>query len=716
MKPDLNPGLSILSRRFVLRLGLLLITGGVVLLSLISPIAIRPSSYIFNVGDVVSQDITAPYNLNFVSNELTNQALNQADQAIQAVYLPVDPSVTRRQIERLKIIINFISTVRADTYSNVSQKKADLNNFSDVSLSDDLINKIIGLSDARWQTIAQETPSVLEQVMRNTIRESNLEDAKRSISTLISFSIPQDQTIIITDLVSLFIVPNSLYSAELTAQARKDARDAVKPVQQNFLVGESIVRRGQIITPLIYEVLGHYGLLQQQGELQNILAASSIVLILTFITGLYFSRRKLSLIQDARSLIVIACLFILFLFGARYVIPNRAIVPYLFPLGAFGFTVGSLFNLEVGVVLSLILSILAAFNLPNALDLTVFYITSSFLGIIVLGKGQRVINFFWAGLSIGVAGSLVILAYRLTDSISDWIGIATLIGASFINGLASASLTLLFQFLFAQLLGVATAMQLLDLSRPDHPLLQFLLRNAPGTYQHSLQVSNLAEQAAEAIGADSLLVRVGCLYHDVGKATNPSFFVENQVPGKLNPHDDMAPEISAATIIRHVGDGVQLAKKHRIPSRIQDFMREHHGSNLTRYQYIRAVQAAGNDPTLVDKNKFRYPGPRPRTRETALLMLADGCEARSRAELPKDAEELAKVVRSVFEYLQQESQLDETVLTLRDLHRVQESFIKTLKNTYHPRIQYPVLQQNPPDSESQPETSLPSANNLKETT
>jgi putative nucleotidyltransferase with HDIG domain len=299
----------------------------------------------------------------------------------------------------------------------------------------------------------------------------------------------------------------------------------------------------------------------------------------------------------------------------------------------------------------------------------------------------------------------IILAYRLQDSVTDWIGLTTLIGAGILNGLASASLTLLFQFIFAQLLGVTTSMQLLDLSRPDHPVLQNLLRNAPGTYQHSLQVSNLAEQAAEAINADSLLVRVGCLYHDIGKINNPPFYVENQVPGKINSHDDMDPAISAATIIRHVSDGVQLARKYRIPQRIQDFIREHHGTTLTRYQYTRAVQAAGNNPEFVNAEIFRYPGPRPRSRETAILMLADGCEARARAELPKDDDELRTTIFKVFDYVQREGQLDDTVLTLKDLHKVQESFVNTLKNTYHPRIPYPELKQPEPPLPPQPPES-----------
>ncbi len=681
----------IFSRRVILRVGLLVLTGLATLVLLALPIAIRPSSYQLKVGDVSSQDIQAPYETSFDSAYQTAQAQNDAEASVQPVYLPADPAIARAQIEHLRVVLEYISSVRYDNYASQVQKISDLSNITNFELSQDTIDRILSLNEARWQVVQTEALSVLERVMRNTIRAGDVAENQNSIPSLISYTIPQDQAAIIDEIVAQFIVPNSLYSEEQTLLAQQAAREAVKPVVRSYATGEIIVRRGQVITPQIYETLQVYNLVKAQDGIQSLTAVCALVLVSTVFVGLYFSRRQVMPLNDARSLILISLLFLVFLTGARIVIPNRAIIPYLFPLSAFGLTVASLYNTEVGLILSFLLSILAGYNLSNSLDLTIFYVIGSFFGILVLGKGRRIANFFWSGLSIGAAGTAVILAYRLPDSITDWIGLATLIGAGFLNGLASASLTLLFQFIFAQILGVTTSMQLLDLSRPDHPLLQTLLRNAPGTYQHSLQVANLAEQASEAIGADALLVRVGCLYHDVGKVAFPSFFVENQVPGEIDSHDDIDPALSAATIIQHVVDGVMLAKKYRIPQRIQDFIREHHGTMTTRYQYIRALQAVGNDPAAVESSKFRYPGPGPRSRETAILMLADGCEARARAEHPKDDEELRIVIQKVFEFVQKEGQLDDTALTMGDLHKLQESFFATLKNIYHPRIQYPEL-------------------------
>ncbi|HUM27976.1 MAG TPA: HDIG domain-containing protein, partial [Anaerolineales bacterium] len=344
---------------------------------------------------------------------------------------------------------------------------------------------------------------------------------------------------------------------------------------------------------------------------------------------------------------------------------------------------------EAGLVISIPLCLLAAYGLPNTIDLAPYYLLSSLVGLLVLGPVRRFWGFVRAGIAISLTGLVVLLAYRLPFFTPDLLGVFQFIGVVSFAGFAAASVTLLLQYLLAQTLGLTTAFQLLDISRPDFPLLQFFLRNAPGTYQHSLQVANLAEQAAEKIGADPLLTRVGAQFHDIGKALNPTFFIENQIPGSVNKHHDIAPEESAATIIRHVTDGIQLAKKYRLPGRLHDFILEHHGTLITRYQYNQAMEAANGDVTRVDIENFRYPGPRPNSRETALLMLADATEARARAERPATDDDLRALVRSVIDTVQKFGQLDDTLLTLRDLNLITESFVTTLRGTYHPRIQYP---------------------------
>lgn len=691
-------------RPVTIKVVILVLTSILAFFVLILPETFSEASYPMEVGDVSTQDILAPYSLTFESEILTEQARQVAEEGVAPIYLPTDPSIGRRQVEALRTVLYYISTVRQDGYATQEQKISDLQAISELNLADETVTSILQLSDSRWEAIESEATSVLEQVMRNTLRESDIFSAKRNIPSLIDFSFPQDQANIVVDLVEPFIVPNSLYSAEQTDAAVTEARQSVDPVIRSLIAGETLVRRGQIIRDVDWEALQRYGLIQASNRIENIIGAGVLTILSAVLVGLYFRFRERASGYGMKSILLIALTFLIFLAAGRFLIIDRTILPYIYPLAAFGLTLSIIFNFEVATFLSVILGVMTAYGMPNGLDLTIYYLLPTILGMLTLGKAKRIAAFFGGGLTVGLGGAAIILAYRLPDTVTDWIGIATLAGAALINGLSAAAVTLFLQYVFSQVLGTTTALQLLDTSRPDHPLLQRLLRNAPGTYQHSLQVSNLAEQAAEAIGADGLLVRVGAIYHDCGKSQNPQFFIENQIQEKINPHDDIDPLSSAQTIISHVTDGVELARKYHLPSRIIDFIREHHGTMYTHYQYTQAVKDAGG-PEHVDKSLFTYPGPRPQSRETALLMLADGTEARARAEVPKDEEALRSLIDTVFAFYEQNKQLDDTNLTLKDLQMAKESFYRTLKGTYHPRVKYPALGTKTKPVEKQAEES-----------
>ena len=230
-------------------------------------------------------------------------------------------------------------------------------------------------------------------------------------------------------------------------------------------------------------------------------------------------------------------------------------------------------------------------------------------------------------------------------------------------------------------------MRLIEVSRPDHPLLQRLLREAAGTYHHSLMVANLAEHAAERIGGNALLTRVGAYYHDVGKLTRPYFFAENQVKG-TNPLEQMDPQTSAQVVIAHVADGQKLARRYRLPGRVREFIPGHHGTNWISFFYQRALELA-DDPTTVDENDFHYLGPKPRTKEVALVMLADPCEAAVRARRPSTPEVVGEIIDSIVSRRMDDGQLDECDLTIRDLGLVRDAFASVLRGMFHPRVQYP---------------------------
>ncbi len=669
---------------------LLLIFSVLLFLGLAAPTLISYQDSALREGDVAGQDILAPHAITYVSNVLTERQRDLAENLVAQVYTPADTSVARQQLERLRSALAYITSVRADNYAAREQKLQDLIALEDIQLRQDTMIDLLALSDARWQTVQQETIVVLEQVMRITIRQDRLDEAKRSVPSLVSLSLPEDLAGLVVDLVVPFVVPNSYYDEALTVEARQAARDAVEPVTRSYVTGETIVQRGQIITATIEEALGEFGLLQPGSRWQDLAGAAFLTVLIAGFFGIYI--RRTPLIHDERSIAVFGALFLVFLFGARLIMPGHIVIPYIFPLMAYSLTTAALFGADFALLTMIPLAMAATYGLPNALDLTLYYIFTSIFGVFALRRAQRITSFFWAGGAIVISGVLIIIAFRLPDPATDWVGLSTLAGSAVINGVASASISVLLQFFLAQIIGLITPLQLIELSRPDNPLLQFILRNAPGTYQHSLQVANLAEQAAERINADPLLTRVGALYHDAGKALNPGFFIENQIPGNLNPHDDLDPTVSSSTIVQHITEGVKLARKYRLPKRIQDFILEHHGTLTTRYQYVRAVEAAGGDDSKVDPHGFQYPGPRPQSKETALVMLADGCEARVRAERPRGEDELRSLIREAVAGRLESGELNDTELTLRELDAVVESFTATLRGVYHPRIEYPKLE------------------------
>ncbi|MGZ6347541.1 MAG: HD family phosphohydrolase [Anaerolineales bacterium] len=678
-----------ISLRTLLPILVLICTSVLVYGAIVQPWSLRQISLQLSVGDVASQDLRAPHSIQYASEVLTETARTAAERSVAPIYNPPDTAIARTQNEALTSILGFINTIRIDQVASVDQKKAEIAAIKGLTLQPASLDFLVALTDSRWELVQGEAFKLLEQAMQTPVRTEDLGAVRQSLSSQVSLTLSENEAALAVEIVSPLVVANSFYSPELTDAARQAAREAVEPVTQSYIAGQTVVSRGQVITAVDLEALTSLGMVTPNNPAYNFLGAAALVVFSASFAALYLFRRRPFTISDLRSQILLAILFAIFLIGARVSNPNRTIVPYLFPIPAFALLVSALFGMEQGLVFGLLMSLLASYGMPDSLALLPYYTLSSLIGVLALGQARRVGQFMYAALAIAFAGSIVVAAYRLPFTDMDWVGLTTLIGAAFFTGIASTSIALPMQYLLAQFLGLTTALQLLEISRPDSPLLNYFLQRAPGTYQHSLQVANLAERAGERIQADTLLIRVGALFHDVGKAANPLFFIENQPPNQIDSHDDLVPEISAEAIINHVEDGLKLARKFRLPRRLYDFITEHHGTLVTRYQYNRALQSVKGDASKVDESKFRYPGPSPRSKETALLMLADGVEARARAERPRNDDDIRDIVRNVIDRCQKDGQLDGTPLSQRDLARISESFVDTLRVTYHARLEYP---------------------------
>lgn len=689
---------------------ILIVTCLLVFGCLVLPDILSDQSEAVSIGQVAPQEITAPFSITFESKVFTEQARNEAAANVEPVFLPADPSIAKAQLEILNHIIYFFSSVRNDKFSTRQQKISDMRSAAKLSLGDEAYEAILDMSDPDWQSITTEANRVLEVVLRDSIRNDQIGRVRSNLPAVIDFSFKSDQTQLITMILSPLIVPTSLFSEEQTQHDKEAARNSVEPITRQIMAGEVLVRRGQIISDSDLEALNIFGLGEPANRADLMITSGILVVICGLICALYYNRRKdFQSLTETKTILLVASVFVLFLALARFLVIERTVIPWLYPIAAFGLTIAIVLHLETGVLLSTLLVILTVFGHPRDMELALFYLLPTIAGMFVIGRARRISAFLAAGGVVSLVGMAMVLVFRIGDSFTDGLGLVSLLASALLNGLASGTLSILIQYIFSYVLDIPTALQLMDISRPDHPLMQHVLQSMPGSYQHSLQVSNLAEQAAEAIGADRLLVRVGALYHDVGKSENPGFFIENQVRGSVNPHDNLPPEVAAATVIKHVTDGVALAKRYRLPSRVIDFIREHHGTLMTRYQYGKALAAAEN-PDDVDPALFTYPGPAPRSKETAILMLADGTEARSRAETARTDEEIMEAINTVMTICKDAGQFDNTDLTLKDLSIIRESFFKTLQRSYHPRIQYPEAKPN----KTEPVNATPESQSLNE--
>ncbi len=339
----------------------------------------------------------------------------------------------------------------------------------------------------------------------------------------------------------------------------------------------------------------------------------------------------------------------------------------------------------VAVVLTATLSVALGIIGGNSLEFATFVFASGVIGALSISRRERTTAFVRAGVFVSFTNLVASMAFRLYDGTYDLIALSQLTAAAFANGILSASITFAIFSWVGRLFGITTSIQLLELARPTQPLLKQLALKAPGTYHHTLIVANMAEQAAEAIGADSLLTRIGAYYHDIGKTLRPYFFIENMTE-RENIHDRLDPKTSAQIIISHVRDGLELARRQKLPVEVQHIIAQHHGTTLVSFFYQQARQRV--EGREIDEAEFRYPGPRPRTREAAIVMLAD-VEAAVRSAHPASLEETERLVRQFINVRLVSGELDECDLTLRDLDRIREAFVSVLKGVFHPRIQYP---------------------------
>ncbi|MBX3013470.1 MAG: HDIG domain-containing protein [Caldilineaceae bacterium] len=643
------------------------------------------------VGQVATSDISSPAQITYPSEVQTRLARERAAQVVPEQYDSTEGRVRRQQINRSREVLAFITAIRNDPYASPELQVDYLLAIAELELTPEAAYRVQSLSIEDWQAVVTETPLTLDRIMRDEIRESSLATARRRVPSLVDSNVNEAVSAATTELVRGLVRPNSIYNEERTQLAREQAREQVPIQYQTLERGETIIRAGDVATAEQVEALVQVGLLQPDWEWWILVRA---IVLCTLMFGVVLGtiyRLRPSTMANFQELAALAVVFVIWMLAAKLMVVPHDWLPYLYPLAAMSMLIAVLIDLRVAMVVTMIAALLVHYFSNNNFIMVTYTGLGALLGAIVLGRAEGLSSFLWAGLAVALSNILIFASFNpdfVTGAGGEWLTQSLpLLLALILNGGLSASIALISYFVLGNVFNLTTSLQLGELSRPTQPLLRQLLLKAPGTYHHTIVVSNLAERAAAAIGADALLARVGAYYHDIGKTVRPYFFTEN-IADNSSPHEKLDPLTSAQIIISHVTDGIDLAQKYRLPPSIQDFIREHHGRSLAQYFYIQAQRQAEPD-TPVDPQDFRYPGPNPHSKETAILLLADTCEAAVRAMRPGTREELEKFINKLIDSRVAEGVLNQCELTFKDLQTIREVFIHVLQGVHHPRVTYP---------------------------
>lgn len=662
----------------------------------------------YAVGDRVTEQIVAPQTVSYESTVLTEDERQRVTAGIFE-YTPLDRNIGRQQTNLARSFFLYVDTVRADQLATLETRIGYLQATEAIDINSEVAEQLLALPQAEYTGIKNEIFFIISDIMQNEVRQDSLEDARDNARQRIGFELTPAQENIVASLAPQFIVPNTFYDEQATEQARAEAAAGVQPVEINITQGQVVMQVGDTVRPADLEALNKLGLLQQQTDWYSVLSAFILSILVSMALAQYWSRFQPRRRRPTRDMLIFGVLLLAFTLAGKigFITLGRDWV-YLFPAAALGMIVTVVFNINLALLTNAMFAFLMGYITSNSLEAAVLTGLSSTTAVLVLRDTQRFYAFIRAGVTSGLINIAVIILFNFNANSNPTELIFWLV-EGVANGVVISPMVTIAGFFFVGLFGLTTVIQLQDLSRLDHDLLKELLRRAPGTYHHSIMVANLAEQAAERIGANSTLVRVGSFYHDIGKMKRPMYFTENQ-EGGINPHDNLDPYTSARIIIAHVPEGLEMAKEYRLPSRIQDFINEHHGDRVLKVFYEKARTAAGEDADAVDIELFRHQGVRPRSREAGIVLLADTIEAASSAIRPGSTAEIERLVNNLVDDHLKAGQLDESELTMGDISQVRDSFVETLQGRFHVRVRYPgdekITQQEGQDAQaSQPTPS-----------
>jgi putative nucleotidyltransferase with HDIG domain len=676
---------------------LIFIVTAVVMFSILATVLV-PKKYTLYVGDIAKVDIKAPRE---VENEVATES--KRDDAVQGVgkrttKIQVNKKVIEDIDELFSEVRKLNGVTESSTKNNETLAVAKLSEKEKIAVLKE--RKIIpDILYENYQILitldtknAEELQAFLKKTMTTlyevtTINENKPEEIKMAQGIVAAefnnSSFTKDIREMGMSIANVEVFPNTTYDEETTEALVQEARESVKPVM--IKKDQIIVKEGEPITTEQKALLESLGLLNNAGNFEwpLYLSLSGLVCLVLLLQWFYLYKYHPQVFNDIKQLIMLNILSIIAILLARIL---GIISLYVIPLACIPILMTILINDEVAIAVNILNCILISVAVKFNLEITILAVLNSITAVMLLKKMQQRNDILYSSIYIGMINLAIYLSmgFLLSNSIVDVFKKA---GMVFLASILSGILAIGFLPFFESLFDVVTTVKLLELSNPNHPLLKRLLLEAPGTYHHSVLVGNLSEVAAETVGASAVIARVSSYYHDIGKIKRPYFFKENQL-GNDNPHDKITPNLSTLIIISHVKDGIELAKEFKIPKVIQDIISQHHATSLVKYFYV-TMKNSTDKPDEIKEEDFRYPGPKPESKEAAIIMLADAVEAAVRSLPNHTTGKIEEMVNSIIKDRLNDGQMDNCDLTLKDLEKIRKAFLKVLSGIYHERIEYP---------------------------
>ncbi len=638
-----------------------------------------PNQVTLRSGEVSSRDVQAPRPARYESAVKTEEARTAA---VAQVPDQFDSSISDTQRASLGRFRTAVRDARAQPGGG-SARLQELQRQSEAPLTDAERTLLLTADGAVIETLFGHADRILVDVMGQGVKAASLALARDEIARRVNqLRLDSGQAVLVTDLARGYLRPN--FDLQTTLARQQKARADVVPVVVTVERGEIIIRNGDVVTPLQLEKAQAVGLLQPQYDWARIVGTFVLVLAIFAIALTYLVHFRPGVMQEPRQMVLLGVLFLAVLLLAKLLVPVVRDGAFLVPMAAVPLLVATLIDPGLAIITALGVGMLVGIMGDNLPTLTLVGFMGGALGAITVRRVERMADWVRAAVIVAAANFTTTFGTGLLERrvlAEELLGVSLL---SVLGGVLSVIIAVgLYNFL-AEAFGIVTPMRLLDLMNPNNRLLKRLMVNAPGTYHHSMVAANLAEAGAEAIGANPLLARLGCYFHDIGKIRRPHFFIENQAEIG-NIHESLSPTASAQILDAHVSDGVELLEEYRFPQLVKDLVQQHQGTTVKQY-FFKQAQEQGQS---VRPDDFRYPGPKPQSREAALVMMADTVEASCRALRERTPDTIRSHVRRMIRRFVEDGQLDESGLGFGDVLRIEEAFAGMVISIYHLRVEYP---------------------------